>query len=34
VVACAGSAACQAPEGAGVADTIAGLGWNDVDLLT
>jgi hypothetical protein len=33
-VACAGSAACLAPEGAGVADAIAGLGWNDVDPLT
>jgi hypothetical protein len=33
-VACAGSAACLAPEGAGVADAIAGLGWNNVDPLT
>jgi len=33
-VACAGSAACLAPEGAGLADAIAGLGWNNVDPLT
>jgi hypothetical protein len=33
-VACAGAAACLAPEGASVADAIAGLGWNDVDPLT
>jgi hypothetical protein len=33
-VACAGSAACLAPEGAGVAEAIAGLGWSDVDPLT
>jgi hypothetical protein len=32
-VACAGSAACLAPEGVGVAEAIAGLGWNDVDPL-
>jgi hypothetical protein len=33
-VACAGSGACLAPEGAGVAEAIAGLGWNNVDPLT
>jgi hypothetical protein len=33
-VACAGSAACLGPEGAGVAEAIAGLGWSDVDPLT
>jgi hypothetical protein len=33
-VACAGSAACLAPEGAGVAEAIAGLGWRNVDPLT
>jgi hypothetical protein len=33
-VACAGSAACLAPEGAGVAEAISGLGWNNVDPLT
>jgi hypothetical protein len=32
--ACAGSAACLAPEGAGVAEAIASLGWSDVDPLT
>ena len=32
-VACAGSAACLGPEGAGVAEAIAGLGWSDVDPL-
>jgi hypothetical protein len=32
-VACAGSAACLAPEGAGVADAIASLGWSNVDPL-
>jgi hypothetical protein len=33
-VACAGSAACLAAEGAGVAEAIAGLGWRNVDPLT
>jgi hypothetical protein len=33
-VACAGSAACLAPEGAGVAEAIASLGWRNVDPLT
>jgi hypothetical protein len=33
-VACAQSPACLAPEGAGVAEAIAGLGWNNVDPLT
>ena len=33
-VACAGSAACLAPEGAGVAEAIAALGWSNVDPLT
>jgi hypothetical protein len=33
-VACAASGACLAPEGAGVAEAVAGLGWNDVDPLT
>jgi hypothetical protein len=33
-VACAGSAACLAPEGAGVAEAIASLGWSNVDPLT
>jgi hypothetical protein len=33
-VACAGSPACLSPEGASVADAIAGLGWNNVDPLT
>ena len=33
-VACAGSGACLAPEGAGVAGAIARLGWNNVDPLT
>jgi hypothetical protein len=33
-VACAGSTAYLGPGGAGVADAIAGLGWNDVDPLT
>jgi hypothetical protein len=33
-VACAGSAACLAPEGAGVADAIASVGWSNVDPLT
>lgn len=32
-VACAGSAACLAPEGAGVAEAIASLGWSNVDPL-
>jgi hypothetical protein len=33
-VACAQSPACLAPEGAGAAAAIAGLGWNNVDPLT
>jgi hypothetical protein len=33
-VACAQSSACLSPEGAGVAEAIAGLGWSDVDPLT
>jgi hypothetical protein len=33
-VACAGSAACLAREGAGVAEAIASLGWSNVDPLT
>src|SRR4029450_2908983 len=33
-VACAGSTACLAPEGAGVAEAIAALGWSNVDPLT
>jgi hypothetical protein len=33
-VACAQSPACLAPEGAAVAEAIAGLGWSDVDPLT
>jgi hypothetical protein len=33
-VACAGSAACLAPESAGVAEAIASLGWRNVDPLT
>jgi hypothetical protein len=33
-LACAGSAACLSPEGAGVAEAIACLGWRNVDPLT
>jgi hypothetical protein len=33
-VACAQSPACLGPEGAGVAEAIAGLGWSNVDPLT
>jgi hypothetical protein len=33
-VACAQSPACLGPEGAGVAEAIAGLGWRNVDPLT
>jgi len=33
-VACARSPACLGPEGASVAEAIAGLGWNNVDPLT
>jgi hypothetical protein len=33
-VACAKSRACLSPEGAGAAEAIAGLGWNDVAPLT
>jgi hypothetical protein len=33
-VACAQSPACLGPEGASVAEAIAGLGWNNVDPLT
>jgi hypothetical protein len=33
-VACAQSPACLAPEGAGVAEAVAGLGWRNVDPLT
>ena len=32
--ACAQSPACLGPEGAGVAEAIAGLGWSNVDPLT
>jgi hypothetical protein len=33
-VACAQSPACLSPEGVGVAEAIAALGWSDVDPLT